>query len=111
VDPGVQTLEIKLQILLVVLHLHPIGPWTGRASLPPFVGYSNATLFADVLRRCGDNLTRENLMAVSTHLQGVHLPALLPGITGQYDYNPIKEMRLQRFDGERWVLLPAIFDE
>ena len=53
-------------------------------------------------------------MAVSTHLQGVHLPALLPGITvnaSPTDYNPIKEMRLQRFDGERWVLLPAIFDE
>jgi branched-chain amino acid transport system substrate-binding protein len=78
------------------------------------VGYSNATLFAEVLRRCGDNLTRENLMAVSTHLQGVHLPGLLPGITvntSPTDYNPIKEMRLQRFDGQRWVLLPAIFDE
>jgi branched-chain amino acid transport system substrate-binding protein len=33
-----------------------------------FVGYSNAVLFADVLRRCGDDLTRENLMAVATHL-------------------------------------------
>ena len=79
-----------------------------------FTGYSNATLFAEVLRRCGDDLTRENLMAVATHLQGVHLPALLPGITvniSPNDYNPIKQMRLQRFDGQRWELLPGLFEE
>src|SRR5271165_406032 len=35
VDPFVQTLEISLQIPLVVLHRHPIDAWTGRTSLPP----------------------------------------------------------------------------
>ncbi len=34
-DPFVQTLEIGLQIPLVVLHRHPIDAWTGRTSLPP----------------------------------------------------------------------------
>ena len=75
------------------------------------VGYSNAALFAEVLRRCGDELTRENLMAVATHLQGVRMPALLPGITfntSPTDYNPFKQMRLQRFDGHRWVLFTEI---
>ncbi|WP_298261910.1 ABC transporter substrate-binding protein [Bradyrhizobium sp.] len=79
-----------------------------------FTGYSNATLFAEVLRRCGDDLTRENLMAVATHLQGVYLPALLPGITVNTtpdDYDPIKQMRLQRFDGRKWQLLPGVFEE
>jgi ABC-type branched-subunit amino acid transport system substrate-binding protein len=78
------------------------------------VGYSNATLFAEVLRRCGDELTREHLLSVATHLQGVHLPALLPGITvniSPSDYNPFKQMRLQRFDGQKWVLLPDMFGE
>lgn len=76
-----------------------------------FLGYSNAALFAEVLRRCGDDLTRENLLAVATHLEGVHLPALLPGITlstSPTDYIPIKHIRLQRFDGHRWVLLPDL---
>ena len=56
-----------------------------------FVGYSNAVLFAEVLRRCGDNLTRENLMSVATHLNGVRMPDLLPGITvntSPTDYEP-----------------------
>ena len=71
-----------------------------------FVGYSNATLFGEVLRRCGDNLTRDNLMAVASHLRGVRMPALLPGITvntSPTDYEPFKQMRLERFDGRRWV--------
>jgi len=79
-----------------------------------FVGYSNATLFTEVLRRCGDDLTRENLMAVATHLQGVRMPALLPGITlstSPTDYNPIKQMRLQRFDGHQWVLVSDVIEE
>jgi branched-chain amino acid transport system substrate-binding protein len=78
------------------------------------VGYSNATLFAEVLRRCGDELTREHLQWVATHLQRVHLPTLLPGITvniSASDYNPFKQMRLQRFDGQKWVSLPDMFGE
>jgi branched-chain amino acid transport system substrate-binding protein len=69
------------------------------------VGYSNAVLSADVLRRCGDDLTRENLMAVATHLQGVRLPSLLPGITlntSPTDYN---------FDGHQWVLFTEIIQD
>ena len=79
-----------------------------------FVGYSNAALFAEVLRRCGDDLTRENLMTVATHLHGVRMPALLPGITlntSPTDYDPIKQMRLQRFDGHRWVLFTEIIQD
>jgi ABC-type branched-subunit amino acid transport system substrate-binding protein len=79
-----------------------------------FVGYSNAVLFADVLRRCGDNLTRENLMAVASHLQGVRMPSLLPGIslnTSPTDYEPIKQMGLQRFDGQRWLMFTDVIEE
>jgi ABC-type branched-subunit amino acid transport system substrate-binding protein len=74
-----------------------------------FVGYSNAVLFSEVLRRCGDDLTRENLMEVATHLHDVRMPSLLPGIsisTSLTDYDPMREVRLMRFDGHRWVLLP-----
>jgi branched-chain amino acid transport system substrate-binding protein len=66
------------------------------------------------LRRCGDELTRARLLGVATHLQGIHLPALLPGITvniSPRDHNPFKQMRLQRFDEKRGVLLPDMFDE
>ena len=79
-----------------------------------FTGYSNAALFTEVLRRCGDNLTRENLMTVATHLQSVHVPGLLPSVTintSPTNYDPVKQMRLQRFDGRSWVLLPEIYEE
>jgi branched-chain amino acid transport system substrate-binding protein len=79
-----------------------------------FVGYGNAILFAEVLRRCGDDLTRENLMLVATHLQGVRVPYLLPGVnlnTSPTDYNPIKQMRFQRFNGHRWELFGDLVGE
>jgi branched-chain amino acid transport system substrate-binding protein len=53
-------------------------------------------------------------MAVATHLQGVRLPSLLPGITlntSPTDYNPIKQMRLQRFDGHQGVLFTEIIQD
>jgi branched-chain amino acid transport system substrate-binding protein len=77
-------------------------------------GYSYAVLIAEVLRRCGDNLTRENLMQVATHLEGVRIPMLLPGITlntSPNDYNPIKQWRLQRFDGHKWELLDDLIEK
>jgi len=73
-----------------------------------FVGYSNAVFFAEVLRRCGDNLTRENLMNVAAHLNGVRMPDLLPGVTintSPTDYEPLKQMQLRRFDGKQWTPL------
>jgi branched-chain amino acid transport system substrate-binding protein len=70
-------------------------------------GFSNAHVFAAVLKECGDDLTRENLMRVVTHLHGLHAPNMLPGITIELsptDYRPIKKMRFERFDGAHWVL-------
>jgi branched-chain amino acid transport system substrate-binding protein len=78
-----------------------------------FVGYGNAILFAEVLRRCGDDLTREHLMSVAAHLQGVRIPYLLPGVslnTSPTDYNPIKQMHFQRFNGQRWELFGDLVD-
>jgi hypothetical protein len=69
-------------------------------------GYTAAQLFVQVLKQCGDDLTRENLMKQAASLKGVELPMLLPGIkldTSPTDYYTIKQMQMQRFDGTRWV--------
>ena len=69
-------------------------------------GYYNAEMVVDLLKRCGDNLTRENVMAQATHLKDVRIPMLLDGIiinTAPDDYSPIKQMQMQRFDGTGWV--------
>jgi ABC-type branched-subunit amino acid transport system substrate-binding protein len=71
-------------------------------------GYTLAQALAHVLQQCGDNLTRENVMAQATQLKQLELPMLLPGIrisTSPTDYRTIKQLQLQRFDGMRWVRL------
>ena len=69
-------------------------------------GYNIAYAVTQIIKQCGDNLTRENIMKQATHLD-MELPLLLPGIrlkTSPDDHRPIKQMNLVRFDGERYVL-------
>ncbi len=69
-------------------------------------GYSLGQLVVEVFRRCGDDLSRANVMKQAAHLD-LELPMLLPGIrisTAPDDFRPIKQVRLQRFDGAHWVL-------
>jgi branched-chain amino acid transport system substrate-binding protein len=70
-------------------------------------GYSAAQTIVAVLRGCGDNLTRENVMKQAASIHDLKLPMLLPGIamsTSETDFAPIKQMQLQRFDGATWQL-------
>jgi branched-chain amino acid transport system substrate-binding protein len=68
-------------------------------------GYLVAQTLAQVLKQCGNDLSRENVMRQAASLD-LALPLLEAGIkihTGPADFYPIKQMRLQRFDGKRWV--------
>lgn len=69
-------------------------------------GYSAAQLVAEVLRRCGDVLTRENVIQQAKSIKGLQLPMFLDGITidtSPDDVSGIHALRLQRFDGARWL--------
>ena len=69
--------------------------------------YSVSSLMHETLKKCGDNLTRENLMRQAANHQKLKLPLLLPGITvstSQTDYYPIQAVQLSRFKGETWEL-------
>jgi ABC-type branched-subunit amino acid transport system substrate-binding protein len=71
------------------------------------IGYSYAQTMVEVLKMCGDNLTRENVMKQAASLRDLKLPMLLPGITlntSANDFDPIKQMQLQKFDGTTWQL-------
>jgi branched-chain amino acid transport system substrate-binding protein len=71
------------------------------------VGYSVTQTMVAVLKACGDDLTRENIMKQAASLHDLKLPMLLPGITistGPNDFAPVKQMRLEKFDGSTWVL-------
>ncbi len=70
-------------------------------------GYTLAQLLVHVLKQCGDNLTRENVMRQAVNLKDLQLPMLLPGIrinTGPTDYYPIEQVRLLKFNGNRWEM-------
>jgi branched-chain amino acid transport system substrate-binding protein len=71
-----------------------------------FLGYSVGFTIAEMLRRCGDDLTREHLVDIATHIRGLRTPNMLPGTTmnmSPTDYDGFKQFQLFRFDGERYV--------
>jgi branched-chain amino acid transport system substrate-binding protein len=72
-----------------------------------------AILMTQVLKQCGNDLSRENIMRQAANLKDVELPMLLPGIkvnTSPTDFAPIEQAQLARFDGERWVTFGEIFE-
>jgi branched-chain amino acid transport system substrate-binding protein len=78
-----------------------------------FAGYSWAYALRYVLDKCGDDLTREQLMYQATHLHEVHIPFLLPGITlntSPTDYRPIKQFIMHRFDGRQWTVIGDVME-
>ncbi|MCP3465540.1 ABC transporter substrate-binding protein [Bradyrhizobium sp. CCGUVB23] len=71
------------------------------------VAYMNVNALTAVLRKCGDELTRENLVRQATSLQGARMPLMLPGVsisTAPGDYTPFKILRIAKFDGTSWAL-------
>jgi branched-chain amino acid transport system substrate-binding protein len=76
-----------------------------RSASYTVLGYTVAQTFVQVIRQCGDDLTRENLMKQAADLRHVELDMLLPGITvntSPDDYYPIKQSQMMRFDAKRW---------
>jgi ABC-type branched-subunit amino acid transport system substrate-binding protein len=77
-------------------------------------GYSTAQLMVHVLRQCGDDLTRENVLKQATNLKNVQLDLALPGIVGNTtpnDYRVNKQLQLMKFNGERWELFGPIIED
>ena len=73
--------------------------------------YAAAQTLVHVLKQCGDDLTRENVMRHATNIKNLELPLLLPGIrinTSPTDYHVIRQVQLQRFDGKQWARFGAV---
>ncbi len=76
-------------------------------------GYNVAILMTQVLKQCGNDFSRENIMKQAANIKDFELPLLLPGMkinTSPTDHAPIEQEQLAKFDGERWVLFGEIFD-
>jgi branched-chain amino acid transport system substrate-binding protein len=77
-------------------------------------GYINTQLLIHVLKQCGDDLTRENVLKQATSLKNVQLKLTLPGIvanTSPTDYRVNKQLQMMKFSGERWELFGPIIED
>ncbi len=70
------------------------------------IGWLAAEMVSQVIRQCGNDLSRENVMRQAARID-MKSPLLLPGVeikTSPTNFGPIQQTRMQRFDGERWAL-------
>jgi ABC-type branched-subunit amino acid transport system substrate-binding protein len=77
-------------------------------------GYGTAQLMVHVLKQCGDDLTRENVLKQATNLKNVELDLALPGIsasTTPNDYRVNKQLQMMKFNGERWEMFGPILED
>jgi branched-chain amino acid transport system substrate-binding protein len=84
-----------------------------RTSTFTVYGYSAAQTLIQVLKQCGDDLSRDNVMRQAANLHDLRLGMLLPGITintSPIDFAPIKQMQMERFNGQTWELFGPILN-
>ena len=101
-DPGMK------QLLAFLAKDYPEG---NKLDASVVVGYGVAQTMVQVLKQCGDDLTRANVMKQAASLKDFTADTLLPGITintSATDFAPIKQLRLMRFKGDKWELFGDI---
>src|SRR6202161_762430 len=82
-------------------------PEGNRVDLNVMYGYTVAQGLVHVLKACGDDLTRENIMKQAASINGLELGGLLPGIkvqTSATDFAPLSQLQLEKFKGQKWDL-------
>jgi branched-chain amino acid transport system substrate-binding protein len=80
-------------------------PEANRTDANVVYGYAVAQAMVHVLKQCGDNLTRENIMKQAASLRDYEVAGLLPGIkinTSPTDFAPVSQMQLMRLKGDTW---------
>jgi ABC-type branched-subunit amino acid transport system substrate-binding protein len=85
----------------------------GKDQSAAVFGYAAAETLAEVLKRCGNDLSRENVMKQAATLKDYQGSILLPGIkisTGPWDFRPIKHLRLVQFDGRTWQPIGEVLE-
>jgi branched-chain amino acid transport system substrate-binding protein len=77
-------------------------------------GFTVAAVLVQVLKQCGNDLSRDNIMRQAANLKDLELPMLLPGIkvnTSPANYSPIRQMQLATFNSESWELFGELLTD
>jgi branched-chain amino acid transport system substrate-binding protein len=86
-------------------------PEGNRVDASVMYGYTVAQGLVFVLKNCGDDLTRANIMKQAASINGLELGGLLPGVkvqTSATDFAPISQLQLMKFNGDKWDLFGDI---
>lgn len=89
-------------------------PNVDPSNLTSTYAYLITRALVDVLQRCKDDLSRENIMAVATNMKDVTLPMMLPGIklnTSRDDYRPVKDGYMFEFNGKGWTIGTELYHD
>jgi branched-chain amino acid transport system substrate-binding protein len=109
-DPQWQDSPEYLEWVAWMDKYNPAGAKTDQFNV---YGYNAAMTLVQLLKQCGDDLSRANVMRQAANLKNLELPMLLPGVvinTSSTDFYPIESMQLAKFDGEKWVLFGDVID-
>jgi branched-chain amino acid transport system substrate-binding protein len=107
-DPQFQNDKDMVEWKAFMQKYYPVGNLLDSSNA---YGYAVSSLLHIVLKQCGDDLTRANIMKQAASLKDIQLPMVLDGIkvnTSATDYYPIQSVRLARFKGEKWDLFGDI---
>jgi ABC-type branched-subunit amino acid transport system substrate-binding protein len=88
-------------------------PEGDKANANNAYAYVESQMMVQVLKQCGDELTRDNVMKQAANLKDFTSDMLLPGIkvnTSPDDYYPLEQMQLMRFNGEVWELFGDVIN-
>ncbi|MGV2981011.1 ABC transporter substrate-binding protein [Camelimonas sp. ID_303_24] len=88
-------------------------PGANKGDLNYTTGYYIADFATRLLKACGDDLTRENLMKQAANVPGWEFDTLIPGVKAQTsptDFAPLKQMQMMVFDGKRWKLTGGLLE-
>jgi len=113
-DPGDPTWKDDAGMKKYLAFMDKYYPEGDRQSLFNTYGYSTSQMLIEVLKRCGDDLTRANVMKQATSLSNVKTDLGLPGMSGSTsptDYRVNKQLQMMRFNGERWELFGPIIED
>jgi len=86
-------------------------PEGNREDVNYIYGYTVAQALVQVLKQCGDNLTRDNVMKQAASMKDFKIDTLLPGITvttSDVDYAPLQAVQLERFNGKQYELFGQV---
>ena len=107
-QPGDPALANDNEVAAYKEFLKKYAPSTNPDDYSVLVAYMNVHGVTLALKKCGDELTRTNLIRQATSLHGERLPMMLPGVTISTkpdDYTPFRTLRIATFDGVSWALV------